>query len=276
VIIEISQNWDGVLHVSGSLLRGRRGDSDGLISFNLMPAPESEEPVVVPGRVSQTRLLLVHYWRRDQQAMAEAEAAELNAPAAASSFSAEAPGGVYVNGQLVTPPQAAEPAAPPPPVYDAKRPDFLSSLKSRVRQQRTAASDAANGPLFVDDKSPGLTADAPHAANPAASLFMEPGESTAAPAESKGSSGALFAESPLSEAERLIQENLAILAGPRPEPVQPDLVAAEPAPMQASTPVEAVEPRRPAQGRPAKVKALESFLKRVASRRQQIESESVA
>jgi hypothetical protein len=275
-ILEISQNWNGVLHVSVLLLRGRRGDSDGLISFNLMPAPPSEEPVAVPGRVSETRMLLVHYWRRDQQAMAEAEAAELNAPAAASSFDEEAPG-VFVNGELVRAPRpAAEPLPLPPPAYDPNRPDFLSSLKSRVRQQRTAATDAANGPLFVDETgSPAFTADAPRAASPAASLFSEPGEPAAAP-ESKASSSSLFAESPLSEAERLIQENLAILAGPRPEPAKPDLVVQEPAVMQASAPAEAVVQRKPVLGRQAKVNALESFLRRVASRRQQIESESVA
>ena len=51
------------------------------------------------------------------------------------------------------------------------------------------------------------------------------------------------------------------------------------APMQASAPAEAVDVPKAGHGRQArqaKIRALESFLKRVASRRQQIESESVA
>ena len=81
----------------------------------------------------------------------------------------------------------------------------------------------------------------------------------------------------MSDAERLFQENLAILSGPRPAPAEEE-PAAEPvaAAMQASTPAEAVDVPKAGRERQAKIRALESFLKRVASRRQQIESESVA
>ena len=87
-------------------LRGRRGDSDGLISFNLMPVETSlsADPAPIPGRVSDTRLMLVHYWRRDQQAFAEAEAAailETDAPAPVSDYSTDySTGNVFVNGEL--------------------------------------------------------------------------------------------------------------------------------------------------------------------------------
>jgi hypothetical protein len=283
--------------VSASRLRGRRGDSEGLICFNLMPAAESEDPVPVPGRVSTTRMLMVHYWRRDQQAMAEAEAAavlETDAPAFDSDLSGDT---VYVNGQPVRTQPPAERALPPqPPAYDPNRKDYLSSLKSRVREQR-AAAQSGSGPLFVDESaSPAFTSsasDSPAPDHPAASLFAEPDAQPAAATEASGASifdppaggsvaastatSSLFAkdQSPLSEAERLFQENLAILA-PRPEPAEQemaaDLVAA---PVQAITPAEVAEVQKSG-GRQAKVRALESFLKRVAGRRQQIESESVA
>ena len=270
-------------------LRGRRGDSDGLISFNLMPVETSlsEDPAPVPGRVSDTRLMLVHSWRRDQQAFAEAEAAailETDAPAPVSESSTDySTDSVYVNGEPVRPPQGTEPALPPPaPAYDPNRPDFLSSLKSRVREQRTSTTaGAANGPLFVDDPaSPAVagTSDASNADRPSVSLFGESGEQPVAKADAKGTS---IWDTPMSDAERLFQENLAILSGPRPAPAEQE-PAAEPvaAPMQASAPAaEAVDVPKAGHGRQArqaKIRALESFLKRVASRRQQIESESVA
>lgn len=279
--------------MSASLLRGRRGDSEGLICFNLMPAAESEDPVPVPGRVSATRMLMVHYWRRDQQAMAEAEAAavlETDAPAFDSDFSGDT---VYVNGQPVrTQPRAEQDLPPPAPAYDPNRKDFLSSLKSRVREQR-AAAQSASGPLFVDESaSPAFTSstsDSPAADHPAASLFAKPAAEPADATEAGGTSifdpgargsaspGSIFAkdEPPLSEAERLFQENLAILA-PRPDAAKQETAAdAAPAPVQTSTPAEASEVQKGG-GRQAKVRALESFLKRVAGRRQQIESESVA
>jgi hypothetical protein len=266
-------------------LRGRRGDSDGLISFNLMPVETSlsEDPAPVPGRVSDTRLMLVHYWRRDQQAFAEAEAAallETDAPVPVSDYSTDySTDNVFVNGEPVRPPQGTEPALPPPaPAYDPNRPDFLTSLKSRVREQRTSATaGAANGPLFADDAASPPVAGAPGAANadrPSVNLFAESGEQPAATAAAKATS---IWDTPMSDAERLFQENLAILSGPRPAPAEQE-AAAEPvaAPMQASTPAEPVDVPNAGQGRQAKVRALESFLKRVASRRQQIESESVA
>jgi hypothetical protein len=251
-----------------------------LIGFNLLPAPPSEEPVPVPGRASETRMLLVHYWRRDQIAFAEAEAA---AVLETDARPVEAPvGGVFVNGEYVTP-QGDDRALPPPaPALDPNRPDFLSSLKSRVRPPSSAPAGAAGGSLFVDEAiSSGSSgaSEKPLAASPAASLFSDSGD------EQKSAAGSIFAEgeSPLSAAERLIQENLAILAGPRPEPAKQEAVAEPaPAPILSSAPdevVEAVEPVEVATASPrrqTKIRALESFLKRVASRRQQIESESVA
>jgi hypothetical protein len=266
-------------------LRGRRGDSDGLISFNLMPVETSlsEDPAPVPGRVSDTRVMLVHYWRRDQQAFAEAEAAallETDAPIPVSDYSTDySTGNVFVNGEPVRPPQGNEPALPPPaPAYDPNRPDFLTSLKSRVREQRTTATGGpATGPLFVDDPAaPALAgaADASKADRPSVNLFGDSGEQPAATAATKATS---IWDTPMSDAERLFQENLAILSGPRPTPAEEEPAAeAVAAPMQASTPAEAAEVPKGGQGRQAKIQALESFLKRVASRRQQIESESVA
>ena len=267
-------------------LRGRRGDSDGLISFNLMPVETSlsEDPAPVPGRVSDTRLMLVHYWRRDQQAFAEAEAAALlktDAPVPLSDSSTDySTGNVFVNGEPVRPPQGTEPPALPPaaPAYDPNRPDFLTSLKSRVREQRTSATaGGANGPLFVDSPAApavAAAADASKADRPSVSLFADSGGPPAVTAETKDTS---IWDAPLSDAERLFQENLAILSGPRPAPAEQETAAAPAAaPMQASTPDEAVDVPKAGQGRQAKIRALESFLKRVASRRQQIESESVA
>ena len=103
-----------------SPLRGRRSGDDGLISFNLLPV-ETEDGVV-PGRVSDTRLMLVHYWRRDQQPAAEA-AAEIDAapPRQEELIPASE---IYVNGAPILPSPVPE-----TPSTQAARPDLLTALR---------------------------------------------------------------------------------------------------------------------------------------------------
>jgi hypothetical protein len=287
---------------SFSFLRGRRsGDSDGLISFNLMPQESADEDAPpVPGRVSQTRLLMVHYWRRDQRAMAEAErrladaAAALDSdpssvssqPVSASSSPAAFP--------METSPAAAMDTAAQAPTLDPNRQDFLSSLKSRrQRPSVSAPAEAAWSPLVIElpssTKSAEVTGEAARGADLGASLFVEPGAPPAPAAEKPKSifeprpretvSAAhdvpsVFAHEeaePQPIVEPLIVESPAALTN---EPAA-DLMT-EPEPVSAHEP-EPVSAHVPAsQGRQAKIRALESFLKRVEQRRQQIESQSVA
>lgn len=290
--------------VGFSFLRGRRsGDSDGLISFNLMPQESTEEDAPpVPGRVSPTRLLMVHYWRRDQQAMAEAdrrraEAAaaldsELSAvssqPASASPPAAALPGD--------TMPAAAIPAAQAP-TLDPNRQDFLSSLKSRRRPSVSAPPEAAWSPLVIElpssTRSAEETGEAARGEDLGASLFVEP-SAPPAPADEKPKS--IFEPRPretvsartdvpsvFASAEAEPQPIVELDPQPIVEPVVVQSHAAltnEPTAdlMTEPEPVSAHEPAHASasQGRQAKIRALESFLKRVEQRRQQIESQSVA
>ncbi|HYN06598.1 MAG TPA: hypothetical protein VES67_04335 [Vicinamibacterales bacterium] len=265
-----------------SLLRGRRsGDSDGLISFNLL-GQESENPI--PGRVSQTRLLLVEYWRRDQRAAAAAaQATELSAMEAAAALPASA---MFVNGAPVTPPtpstavpafaaqppMAAQPAAEPRPTQaayaDPNRQDFLSSLKSKSRpyQSGSDAPVAASGSssLIIESPSSHKNADGNGASDPmsqpAPALFVD---GDAAPATPPARTKSLFEPRPRETAARVETESVfarvaaAMPPAPTPMPVEEEEIVAP-------------DPNQPT------VRALEAFLLRIETRRQQIESESVA
>ena len=202
---------------SFSFLRGRRsGDSDGLISFNLMPQESTEEDAPpVPGRVSPTRLLRVHYWRRDQLAMAEADRRLADAAAAAAlepdlssnRLGDGAPGSSQPAASWAP---SALPIEMTPPTLDPNRPDFLSSLKSRQRPSVSAPAEAAWSPLVIElpssAKSAGETGEAARGADLGASLFVEPG---APPAPA--------AEKPISIFEPSPHETVSARLGNRPE-----------------------------------------------------------
>ena len=286
-----------------SFLRGRRsGDSDGLISFNLMPQESTEEDAPpVPGRVSPTRLLMVHYWRRDQRAMAEAEQRLADAAAALALDSDLSSGSSQPASAL--PPHTPSPAALPmettpaaaaqAPMLDPNRPDFLSSLKSRQRPSVSAPAEAAWSPLVIElpssTKSAGETGEAARDADLGASLFVEPGAPPAPAAEKPRSifepqpretvsaptdAPSVFARAeadPQPIVEPLVAESPAALTN---EPAA-ELVT-EPEPVSAHEPEPVSAHASASQGRQAKIRALESFLKRVEQRRQQIESQSVA
>jgi hypothetical protein len=147
-----------------SLLRGRRGaDADALISFNLLP--QETEDDVVPGRVSHTRLMLVHYWRRDRQAEAEAAAAFDALPPREELIPATE---MYVNGSPVAP-KSLPPADAGEPSPQKARPDLLAALKSSSSHIPLPASGlATNGP--ARDTPP-----------PSSSLFVEPAQQETAP-----------------------------------------------------------------------------------------------
>jgi hypothetical protein len=295
------------------LARGRR-DSDGLISFNLLPV-ETEDGVV-PGRVSDTRLMLVHYWRRDRQAEVEAAAAIDAAPPLQELIPASE---IYVNGAPVLPPHVPEPASTQP-----TRPDLLTALKSsgHIALPASDLSSGVNGTardaasasstLFVEpgnqetppparqapsifERRPREVADAPPPP-PAESLLVKtpvPSE----PAPSKRSSalsvqdrladivrrseGALV-EEPVETAQAKDHESVwakfraSVDAVSRGEPHQfdPSLLL-EPEP--AEPPAAAARTSEPLDTHhPTSLRALEAFLRRVEIRRQQIESQSVA
>ena len=268
-----------------SLLRGRRsGDSDGLISFNLLPQ-QSENPI--PGRVSDTRLLLVHYWRRDQAAQAR----ELSASEAAAALDAALPASaMFVNGAPVTPPTpapadpffaaqapaaaqpvAARPVDEPRPTQaayaDPNRQDFLSSLKSRSRPAQSGSDPAWSGsssliielPASSHQNEKANAASEPVSQSAASALFVEGDAAPAAPPPDRAKS--LFEPRPRETAARLETESVfAKVAAAMPP---------EPTPMPVED-IVAPEPERPV------VRALEAFLRRVETRRQQIETESLA
>jgi hypothetical protein len=298
-----------------SLLRGKRGGDDGLISFNLLPV-ETEDGVV-PGRVSDTRLMLVHYWRRDQQAAAEA-AAEIDAapPRQEALIPASE---IYVNGAAVLPPAISEPAS-----TQAGRPDLLTALRGSSNQiplppsgltggvNGTASNAAAaSSSLFVEpvrqeapppvqkapsifERRPREAADAP---SPSTETLIKPPvpSEPAAPTGAWGASvqdrladivrraeGALVEEQPVETAQEKDQEAVwakfraSVDAVSRGEPHQFDpseLLKPEPAAQPAAAAVIS-EPLDTHQ--PSPLGALEVFLRRVAIRRQQIESQSVA
>ncbi len=274
---------------SFSFLRGRRsGDSDGLISFNLMPQESTEEDAPpVPGRVSPTRLLLVHYWRRDQLAMAEADRRLADAAAALdldlSSGSSQPASG--------SPPPAAFPMETTPagaaqaPTLDPNRPDFLSSLKSRQRPSVSAPAEAAWSPLVIElpssTKSAGETGEAARGADLGASLFVEPGDPPAPAAEKPRS---IFEPQPHETVSAPTDvPSIFARAEAEPQPLVEPVVAQSSTALTNEPPAELVTEPEPvsahpsaSQGRQAKIRALESFLERVEHRRQQIESQSVA
>ena len=277
---------------SFSFLRGRRsGDSDGLISFNLMPQESTEEDAPpVPGRVSPTRLLMVHYWRRDQLAMAEAD--RRRAEAAATLDSDLSSGSSQPAS--TSPPPAAFPmettpaAAAQAPTLDPNRPDFLSSLKSRRRPSVSAPAEAAWSPLVIElpssTKSAGETGETVEAAPGAdlgASLFVEPAAPPAPAAEKPGS---IFEPQPRETVSAPADApSIFAHAEPEPQPIVEPVVAQSPVALTNEPQAELVTEPEPvsahasaSQGRQAKIRALESFLKRVEQRRQQIESQSVA
>jgi hypothetical protein len=262
-----------------SFLRGRRsGDSDGLISFNLLPQ-ETEDPI--PGRVSETRLLLVEYWRRDQRAAARA--ADLTEPESAALPVST----VFVNGAPVVPPtsvdmpiaaqspfaveapMAARPVDEPQPTQaayaDPNRKDFLSSLQAKSRPSQSASEPPAGtsgSSLIIDlpSSSQGGGASQP-AGQSASALFAD---ETPKPAAAPDRAKSLFEPRPRettpgAETESVFAKAAAAMP-PLPTPVQ-------------------MEEEAPAAPRPSdqrKVKALEAFLRRVETRRQQLESESLA
>ena len=285
---------------SFSFLRGRRsGDSDGLISFNLMPQESTEEDAPpVPGRVSPTRLLMVHFWRRDQLAMAEADR-RLAAAAAAAALDSDL-SSVSSQPTSALPAPAAFPTETTPaaaaqvPTLDPNRPDFLSSLqKSRQRPSISGPAEAAWSPLVIElpssTKSAGETGEAAGGADLGASLFVEPGAPPAPAAEKPKSifepqphetvsartdAPSVFATAeaePQPIVEPLVVQSTAALTN---EPAA-DLVT-EPEPVSAHEPEPVSAHASASQGRQAKIRALESFLQRVEQRRQQIESQSVA
>lgn len=274
------------------MLRARRSNEpDALICFNLLPQETADEAPSVPGRVSETRLLLVEYWRRDQRAAA------LEASRAASSvYDGDLPASkMFVNGAPVSPqltetppptapappPLPVQEAAPPPaperpaaaaqaPALDPNRIDFLSSLKSKARPSPAPAASSATGPLIIELPSSSEPGAAPQEPAPpaAASLFTQ--DAPAAP--------------PPVERPRSVFE-------PRAREVAPSQPAAasvfakavgEIPPLNVEVEMPAVEflKDEPAPqvntARQAKVDALQAFLARVERRRQQIESQSVA
>ena len=303
-----------------SLLRGRRGaDADALISFNLLP--QETEDGVVPGRVSDTRLMLVHYWRRDRQAEAEAEAAAaIDAQPRREELIPATE--MYVNGSPVVP--SLPPADAGEPSTQKARPDLLAALKSNSSHIPLPASGiATNGSprdtapasssLFVEAaqqeaapvrKAPSIFERRPREVaderppSPTESLFVKtPPPSD--PASSHRPSGPsaqdilgdivrrTLVEDPAVEPPQKDEESVwakfreSVEAVSRGEPHQFDPTvllqearAETPAAVQAPAGVPA--PEAPAASRPSAVRALETFLRRVEIRRQQIESQSVA
>jgi hypothetical protein len=270
-----------------SFLRGRRsGDTQGLISFNLLPQ-ETDDPI--PGRVSETRLLLVEYWRRDQRAAARA------ADLAEAESAVLPPSAVFVNGAPVTPPTSLEtpiavqstvagqqPAVAEPPMAarpveeprptqaayaDPNRKDFLSSLKARSRPSHSSSEPpaaASGSSLIIDLPSsshvPGDGASQPGSQS-ASALFAE---ETPRPAAAPDRARSLFEPRPREAAAPAEAESVFARAAA----AMPSLPA--PMPMEEEAPV---APPPPEQG---KVRALQAFLRRVETRRQQIETESLA
>ena len=287
-----------------SFLRGKRsGDSDGLISFNLMPQESAEDAPPVPGRVSPTRLLMVHYWRRDQQAMAEADRRLAEAAAA---LDADLPSNMLVNGEPVSSETAfASPALPPPavlpmettpaaamepsiaaqaPTLDPNRQDFLSSLKSRQRPSVTSPPPAASGPLVIELPSSNQysseSGEAARSADLGASLFVEP-DAPSAPAAARPRS--IFEPRPREPVSDRTDAPVFARAEAELQPIVDPVVEQSPAALVSEPPADHVTEPEPVSahasaspGRQAKIHALESFLKRIEHRRQQIESESVA
>jgi hypothetical protein len=277
---------------SFSFLRGRRsGDSDGLISFNLMPQESTEEDAPpVPGRVSPTRLLMVHYWRRDQLAMAEADRRLADA-AAAAALEPDLSSNMLGDGAPGSSQPAASwaPSALPmqmtPPTLDPNRPDFLSSLKSRQRPSVSAPAEAAWSPLVIElpssTKSAGETGEAARGADLGASLFVEPGAPPAPAAEKPIS---IFEPSPHETVSAPTDApSVFARAEAEPQPIVEPLVEQSPAALTNEPLAGLVTEPEPvsahasaSQGRQAKIRALESFLERIEHRRQQIDSQSVA
>ncbi len=272
---------------SFSFLRGRRsGDSDGLISFNLMPQESTEEDAPpVPGRVSPTRLLMVHYWRRDQLAMAEADRRRAEAAAALDSDLSSGSSQPASAWPSAFPMETTPAAAAQAPTLDPNRPDFLSSLKSRQRPSVSAPAEAAWSPLVIElpssTTSAGETGEAARGADLGASLFVEPGAPPAPAAEKPRS---IFEPWPGETASAPTDApSIFARAEAEPQPIVEPVVAQSPAALTNEPPAKLVTEPEPvtahpsaSQGRQAKIRALESFLERVEHRRQQIESQSVA
>lgn len=301
-----------------SLLRGRRGaDADALISFNLLP--QETEDGVVPGRVSDTRLMLVHYWRRDRQAEAEAAAAFDALPPREELIPATE---MYVNGSPVMP-TSLPPADVGQPSTQTARPDLLAALKSSSNHIPLPASgiattgsprDAApaSSSLFVEagqqeaapvkkapsifERRPREIADEPPP-SPTESLFVKTPPS--APASSHRTSGlsaqdilgdivrrTLVEEPDVDPAQKdeesvwaKFRESVDAVSRGEPHQFDPTVLLQEaraeaPIAVQSAAAVQA--PEAPAASRPSPVRALETFLRRVELRRQQIESQSVA
>lgn len=264
------------------MLRARRSnDPDALICFNLLPQETTEEAPTVPGRVSETRLMLVEYWRRDQRAAA------IEASRAATAPYGDLPSStIFVNGAPVSPnfpPAGSEPfaAAPPapempppvpipvqepaPPTLDPNRVDFLSSLKSK-RPPTPPPAASANGPLIIELPSSSEFSPAPR----------EPAQPAA--------SSALFADAP-PPAPAPAPERARSIFEPRPREVAP---SRSESPSQSvfakafgdipDVPAEFFKEEPPVANtaRQVKIDALQAFLARVEHRRRQIESQSVA
>ena len=294
-----------------SMLRGRRGDSDGLISFNLLP--QETEDGVVPGRVSVTRVLLVHYWRRDQQAAAEEAAAIDAAPRVEEPIPASA---MYVNGSPVMPTPAPPAVTGEPPAQKA-RPDLLAALKSSGSHVPLPASGlATNGSarettplsssLFVEpgldetapvkkapsifERRPREVADAPPPPPTDSLLVKTPPPSN--PASSVRASG-LSAQDRLGDIVRRtlvdqpaepaqkdeqsvwakFRESVEAVSRGEPHQFDPTVLIEE---TRADAPEAVQAPESPETPRRSAARALEAFLRRVELRRQQIESQSVA
>jgi hypothetical protein len=294
------------------MLRGKHaGDSDGLISFNLLP--QETEDGVVPGRVSDTRLMLVHYWRRDRQAEAEAAAAIDSMPPAEELIPATE---MYVNGSPVLPTSLPPAVTDEPPAQKA-RPDLLAALKSTGSHIPLPASGlATNGSarettpvsssLFAEpgkqepapvkkaasifERRPREVADEPPS-SPAESLFVKtpPPSNPAASPRASGLSAQdrlgdivrrTLVEEPAEPAQKdeesvwaKFRESVDAVSRGEPHQFDPTLLLQE---TRAEPPaaVQVVEPSDTS--RVSAVRALEAFLRRVELRRQQIESQSVA
>ena len=209
-----------------------------------------------------------------------------------------------MNGAPVSAPvsSAAPPVSPPPPepeppvvaaqapTLDPNRPDFLSSLKSkqrppirlagRVEARRVRSSSSCRRRVRI------RSGDAPRAADAGASLFAEPGRHPPRlpPERAKSIFEPRARETVTARPET---ESVFARVASEPPPVAPVIeesraaLVAEPAEDLVTAPAEelitaAPEPPSVHPGQQAKIHALESFLRRVEHRRQQIESQSVA
>lgn len=143
-----------------SALFGRRstsGDADasGLLCFNLLPV---ESETLPPGRVGDTRLMLVEYWRRTKRA--EAAAAEASQAEAAVAAVPESVMPVAVSGAAVSEPPVSDVIGLPvvtPPAPAEVAPviaDISQSVLEPVLMDSAPADTPATGILAAEVSDP--------------------------------------------------------------------------------------------------------------------------